>query len=59
FDYVVDFIYFNLIDFPIFNVADMYVVVASIGLFILVMFVYKEEDFEFLNFKQNRYRESK
>jgi len=57
--YVVDFISFVLIDFPIFNAADMYVVVASIGLFFLVIFVYKEKDLEFLNFKQNRYRETK
>ena len=57
--YVVDFFYFSLIDFPIFNVADIYVVVATIGLFILFLFVYKEKDLEFLNFKQNRYREMK
>ena len=36
-----------------------YVVVATIGLFILFLFVYKEKDLEFLNFKQNRYREMK
>ena len=57
--YVVDFLYFSLIDFPVFNVADIYVVVATIGLFILFLFVYKEKDLEFLNFKQNRYREMK
>lgn len=57
FDYVVDFIYFKLINFPIFNVADIYVVVATIGLMILMLFVYKEQDLEFLSFKQNRYRE--
>lgn len=34
-DYVVDFISFVLINYPIFNVADIYVVVATIGLFIL------------------------
>lgn len=57
-DYVVDFISFVLINYPIFNVADIYVV-ATIGLFILFLFVYKEKDLEFLNFKQNRYREMK
>ena len=57
FDYVVDFIYFKLINFPIFNVADIYVVVATIGLMILMLFVYKEQDLEFLSFKQNLYRE--
>lgn len=59
FDYVVDFISFILINFPIFNVADCYIVVAMIGLFILFAFVFQEKDLEFLNFKQNRYREMK
>lgn len=59
FDYVVDFISFVLINFPVFNVADCYIVISVIGLFILFLFVYKEKDLEFLNFKQNRYREMK
>ena len=59
FDYVVDFISFVLINYPIFNVADIYVVISTIGLFILFLFVFKEKDLEFLNFKQNRYREMK
>lgn len=59
FDYVVDFISFVLIDYPIFNVADCYIVCGTIALFILFLFVYKEKDLEFLNFKQNRYREMK
>ena len=42
--YVVDFIYFSLIDFPIFNVADCYVSISAVLLFILVLFYYKEED---------------
>ena len=46
--YVVDFISFVLIDYPIFNVADCYVVIAAIGLCILLLFVYKDEDLEFL-----------
>lgn len=59
FDYVVDFIYFVLINFPVFNVADCYIVVSVIGLFILFLFVFQEKDLEFLNFKQNKYREMK
>lgn len=59
FDYVVDFISFVLINFPIFNVADCYIVVSVIGLAVLFLFVYKEKDLEFLNFKQNKYREMK
>ncbi|MBR1853955.1 MAG: signal peptidase II [Lachnospiraceae bacterium] len=47
--YVVDFISFVLIHYPIFNVADIYIVVAVILLFILFVFVYKEEDLEWMN----------
>lgn len=59
FDYVVDFISFVLIHFPVFNVADCYIVVSVMILFILFLFVFKEKDLEFLNFKQNKYREMK
>lgn len=44
--YVVDFLYFQLIDFPTFNVADIYVTVAVASLFILFFFVYKDADWE-------------
>ena len=44
--YVVDFIYFKLIDFPVFNVADIYVTCASFALIFVVLFYYREEDFE-------------
>lgn len=44
--FVVDFFYFKLIDFPIFNVADIYVTVAAFLLAILLLFYYKEEDLE-------------
>ena len=44
--YVVDFFYFKLIDFPIFNVADCYVVVSAVVLAILIGFVYQESDLE-------------
>lgn len=46
--YVVDFFYFKLIDFPIFNVADIYVTVTMVLLLILILFYYKEEDLDFL-----------
>jgi signal peptidase II len=59
FEYVVDFIYAVFIDFPIFNVADMCVVIATIGLLFCFLFVLKEKDLEFMNFKQNKYREMK
>lgn len=46
--YVVDFIYFELINFPLFNFADSYLTVSSILLFILALFYYKDDDFAFL-----------
>ncbi len=53
-EYVVDFISFVLINYPIFNVADIYVVVAAITMFVLVLFVYKEEDLSFLGKKESK-----
>ena len=47
-NYVIDFFYFNLIDFPIFNVADCYVVCACIAFVLLILFYYKDDDFSFL-----------
>ena len=59
-DYVVDFIYFVIINFPIFNVADIYVTVSTFFFVILFLFYYKENDFNFLSFKQQKkYREIK
>lgn len=55
--YVVDFFYFSLIDFAIFNVADIYITVSAIALVILVLFYYKDEDFTFLSRKKNRSEE--
>lgn len=52
-DYVVDFIYIVLIDFPIFNVADMYVTFSAALLVIQVLFVYGDNDFNFLGFHGN------
>lgn len=42
--YVVDFIYFYLINFPIFNVADCFVTVATILLALFLLFYYDEKD---------------
>ena len=43
-----DFIYFKLIDFPVFNLADIYVTVSCACLFILIMTRYREDHFDFL-----------
>ena len=49
--YVVDFFYFKLIDFPVFNLADVYVVVSGILLILFVCTKYRDDDFSFLNRK--------
>jgi len=44
--YVVDFLYFELIDFPVFNIADCYVVISAAAAMFLIMFYYKDEDLD-------------
>ncbi|MCR5324770.1 MAG: signal peptidase II [Lachnospiraceae bacterium] len=44
--YVIDFLYFELINFPVFNVADCYITISMFVLAALLIFYYKEEDFE-------------
>ena len=50
--YVVDFFYFKVINFPIFNVADCYVVCAAGLLILLIGFFYKEDELSFLSSKK-------
>ena len=52
--YVRDFIYFSLINFPIFNVADIYVTCSAIALALLILFYYKDEEFSFLKLKKDK-----
>lgn len=47
--YVTDFIYFEIINFPLFNFADSCLTVSSILLLILALFYFKDEDFAFLD----------
>lgn len=56
--YVVDFFYFELIDFPIFNVADIFVTVSAVLLAVLILFYYKEDDLEQI-FHSGRWRRNK
>lgn len=49
-EYVVDFIYFKLIDFPIFNVADILITIGTILFFLVILFFTKEEELSFLKF---------
>lgn len=53
-NYVIDFFYFELIDFPIFNVADIYVTVSCILFVLLILFYYKEDDFEWVTFPKRK-----
>ena len=45
-NFVVDFIYFSLINFPVFNVADIYVTVSVCILAVYIIFIMKEEDYK-------------
>ena len=55
YDYVVDFIYFSLIDFPIFNVADIYVSVTCFVSVIAVLAGKADElEFSFLSLKKGK-----
>ena len=60
-EYVVDFFYLEIINFPIFNVADIFATVATFVLAILLLFYYKNEDidiiFQTLSLRQNRNQE--
>lgn len=42
--YVIDFLYASFIDFPVFNIADIYVTGGCFLLLILICFVYREEE---------------
>ncbi len=52
FGYVTDFFYFELINFPIFNVADCYITVCVFLTIFLVFTKYKEDEFSFLSLKR-------
>ncbi len=55
-NYVVDFIYIKAINFPIFNVADIYVTVCTVILAIVLIFVYKDDDLRFMSFRASGFR---
>lgn len=45
---VTDFIYFKLIDFPVFNVADIYVTISMMVILISMIFTYNGDDLEIM-----------
>ncbi len=53
-NFVVDFLYFEWIDFPVFNVADIYVTVSTAVFIILILFYYKEEELELIKLTKKR-----
>lgn len=55
--HVVDFIYISFIRFPVFNIADIFVTVNTALLVLLLIFKYKEDDLNFLKFKELKLRE--
>ena len=53
--YVVDFLYFKLIDFPVFNVADCYVTVSTIALILIGFFMLSEKELDYLLYSQKKW----
>ena len=56
--FVVDFIYFSLIDFPVFNVADIYVTVSVTLIIILSLFLYSDDEFAFLKLNRTKLKDN-
>ncbi len=56
--YVVDMIYVEIIDFPVFNIADSFITVGFAMMIFSIFFVYKEKDFDLL-FKRKKAAEEK
>ena len=46
--YVIDFIYIVIIDFPVFNLADILVTFSAAIIAIQILFVYEDSDLDFL-----------
>lgn len=53
--FVVDFLYFKLIDFPVFNVADCYVTVATIAFILIGFFMLSEKELDYLIGSQKKW----
>lgn len=56
--YVIDFFYVKIINFPVFNVADIYITVSCISIILLFLFYYNDDDFEKIFPKSNKITES-
>ncbi len=49
---VTDFLYIELINFPVFNIADCYITFSMFIFVFLLLFKYKDEDLDFISFKR-------
>lgn len=52
--YVIDFIYFSLINFPVFNLADCFVCISAVLILYCILFKYKDDDFEWRASKKEK-----
>lgn len=50
--YVIDFIKFDFIDFPTFNVADCYVTVAAAVFFVVLVFFVSEDELNLIKYRK-------
>ncbi len=57
FGYVTDFIYFEIINFPIFNFADCCITIAAVCTIVMIMTVYKDDSFSFLSLSKKKKNE--
>ena len=55
--YVIDYIDILPVNFPAFNLADVYVTLSVLFLIILFLFFYKEQDLYFLDIKEKKLRD--
>lgn len=59
YQHAVDYIYFINVDFPVFNLSDLYITLGCLVILFLLIFYYKELDLVFMSFKKAYFREIK
>ena len=55
-NYVVDFLYFKLIDFPVFNIADCYITVAAVAFIIVGLLFLKNDELDYLTSSKKKWQ---
>ncbi len=56
--FVVDFLYFKLIDFPVFNIADCYVTISTIALILICGFMLNDKELDYLLRSKKKWEET-